>query len=91
MYILRCADDSTYVGSTVDLENRLWQHNRGEGARYTSGRLPVTLAYCETVDDVGDAFRREKQVQNWSRQKREALISGNITALKKGAKKKFVK
>ena len=42
MYILQCADDSYYVGSTWNLEKRLWQHNQGLGAKYTARRLPVT-------------------------------------------------
>lgn len=89
MYILRCADDSTYVGSTVDLETRLWQHNEGKGARYTARRLPVTLVYYEKFEEIAEAFAREKQIQNWSKAKRAALISGNIALLKAGAKKKF--
>ena len=35
VYILRCSDDSYYVGSTLDMERRLWQHNEGIGAEYT--------------------------------------------------------
>lgn len=89
MYILRCADDSTYVGSTVDLETRIWQHNQGVGANYTAKRLPVTLAYFEDFPDIQSAFAREKQVQNWSRAKREALIAGDVKALKAAARKKF--
>lgn len=77
MYILECADGSYYVGSTKDLERRLSEHQEGLGAKYTSRRLPVKLAYSEEYERVADAFYREKQVQNWSRAKREALINGN--------------
>jgi len=43
-YILRCADGSYYVGSTRNLEHRLWQHESGvEGTEYTRRRRPVTL------------------------------------------------
>ncbi|QKJ20987.1 GIY-YIG nuclease family protein [Microbacterium hominis] len=76
MYILECADRSLYVGSTVNLEHRLFQHENGEGARYTRTRLPVKLLYCEEFESVSDAFAREKQVQNWGRAKRLALIKG---------------
>ena len=86
MYILRCADDSYYTGSTWDLEKRLAQHQRGEGARHTAKRLPIELVYCEEYDRVEDAFRREKQVQRWSRKKKEALMSGNINELHRLAK-----
>jgi putative endonuclease len=91
MYILRCADGSYYVGSTKNLERRMEQHQSGKGAKYTSRRLPVELVYAEEYERVSDAYYREKQVQNWSRAKREALINGNYEALPALAKKKFRK
>jgi len=91
MYILQCSDDSYYVGSTKNLDLRFSQHQSGKGSRYTSGRLPVTLVYCEEYDRVSDAFYREKQVQGWTRRKREALINGTPELLPKLAKKIFDK
>lgn len=35
VYILRCVDDSFYVGSTQDLDSRVQLHNDGRGAAYT--------------------------------------------------------
>ena len=89
MYILQCSDDSYYVGSTKNPDLRFSQHQSGKGSRYTSGRLPVTLVYCEEYDRVSDAFYREKQVQGWTRRKREALINGTLELLPKLAKKVF--
>lgn len=77
MYILECADGSYYTGSTLNLEKRLWEHQNGEGANHTKNRLPVKLVYCEPYDRVEDAFNREKQIQGWSRRKKQALIKGN--------------
>ena len=75
MYVLECADGSFYVGSTWDLERRLTQHQSGEGgAAYTRRRRPVRLVYYEQSDSIADAYAREKQIQNWSRAKRIALI-----------------
>lgn len=74
MYILECADRTTYVGSTWDLEKRFWEHQSGEGSAYTRCRLPVRLLYCEQFDRIEDAFRREKQMQGWGRAKRLALV-----------------
>jgi putative endonuclease len=67
------------------------QHQSGKGSRYTSGRLPVELIYGEEYDRVADAYAREKQVQNWGRAKREALINGDIELLPPLAKKRFEK
>jgi len=89
MYILRCADGTTYVGSTWDLERRLGEHKLGHGGAYTSKRLPVELAYCEEFDRVDEAWAREKQIQSWSRAKREALIAGDQDAVSRAAKKRF--
>jgi len=91
MYILECADGSYYVGSTKNLEHRLSEHQEGKGAKYTSRRLPVKLVYSEEYERVADAYYREKQVQNWSRAKREALINGTPDLLPALAKKKFEK
>ncbi|MFW5706117.1 MAG: GIY-YIG nuclease family protein, partial [Bacteroidota bacterium] len=76
MYILECSDGSYYTGSTKNLELRLSQHQAGEGANHTKKRLPVKLVYFEEFDRIDKAFYREKQVQGWSRKKKEALIEG---------------
>ena len=83
MYILECADGSYYTGSTKDLERRLSQHQRGEGANHTRKRLPVKLIYFETFSRIDEAFYREKQVQGWSRKKKEALINNHPGKLHK--------
>jgi len=75
MYILECADGTFYTGSTIDLERRLEQHQNGEGANHTAKRLPVTLVYFEEFQRIDQAFYREKQVQGWNRNKKEALIN----------------
>ncbi len=76
MYILECADGSYYTGSTNNLELRLAQHQAGEGANHTKKHLPVKLVYFEEYERIDQAFDREKQVQGWSRKKKEALIDG---------------
>lgn len=74
MYILLCADGSYYTGSTINLLLRLEQHKSGAGANHTKKNLPVTLVYYEEFERIDDAFFREKQIQGWSRKKKEALI-----------------
>ena len=86
MYILECADGSYYTGSTIDLERRLWQHQNGLGANHTAKRLPVKLVYCEFFERVSDAFNREKQVQGWTRRKKEALMADDSDMLHQLAK-----
>lgn len=74
VYILECSDGSYYTGSTKDIDIRLKQHKDGLGANHTAKRLPVKLVYLEIFDRIDFAFYREKQIQGWSRQKKEALI-----------------
>lgn len=83
MYILECNDGTFYTGSTKDLTVRITQHKNGEGANYTKKRLPISLVYYEEYDRIDFAFDREKQVQGWSRNKKIALIKGEIEKLPK--------
>jgi putative endonuclease len=81
MYILECSDGTYYTGSTNNLDFRLAQHQNGEGAKHTQKRLPVKLVYCEEFETVDQAFYREKQIQGWSRKKKEALIKERMASL----------
>lgn len=76
MYILLCADGSYYTGSTTNLDIRIAQHLSGEGSNYTRKHKAIKLLYAEEYDRIEDAFFREKQVQGWSRRKKEALMRG---------------
>lgn len=89
VYILKCSDDSYYTGSTNNLERRLEQHNKGEGANHTKNRLPVKLIYFEEYSRISKAFYREKQIQGWSRKKKEALIKGDYKRLVELSRKKI--
>ncbi|RLB03073.1 MAG: GIY-YIG nuclease family protein [Deltaproteobacteria bacterium] len=89
MYILKCADETYYTGSTSNLEWRLYQHEIGKGSEYTRKRLPIELVYVEEFERIDEAYAREKQVQKWSKKKKEALIAGKFNRLKELARKKF--
>ena len=76
-YILRCADETLYVGHTEDLPSREQTHNDGRGAKYTAARRPVRMVYAEEHASVESAIAREHQLKRWSREKKEALIRGD--------------
>lgn len=82
MYILICGNGQYYVGSTKNLELRIEQHQLGQGSNFTKKNLPVRLVYVEEFDRIDLAFNREKQIQKWSHDKKEALINGDIKRLK---------
>ena len=75
IYIVRCADGTLYTGYARDPSAREKAHNVGRGARYTSGRRPVSLVYSEAFERLGDALRREQRVKRLSRARKEALVA----------------
>jgi putative endonuclease len=81
VYLLRCSDDSFYVGSTWDLERRVSEHQLGLGAAYTRRRRPVELVWSAAYDRVDEAYAMEKRIQGWSRVKRQALVDGDLDLL----------
>lgn len=84
LYLLRCSDNSLYCGQTKDLKRRVKEHNDvNSKSKYTRSRQPVKLAYFERYKTVNEVLKREWQIKRWSRSKKEALIQGNITLLKK--------
>ena len=91
MYILKCNDGTYYTGNTKDIDRRFKEHQQGLGAVYTKNRLPVEVLYYEEYDRIDHAFYREKQIQGWSRKKKEALMSGEAELLSELAKKIFRK
>lgn len=72
-YLLQCADNTLYCGITNDLDKRLTAHNAGEGAKYTRGRTPVKLRYCEPCADKSAALKREREIKALSRAEKLAL------------------
>jgi predicted GIY-YIG superfamily endonuclease len=91
VYIVRCSDDTYYVGSTWNLDGRLWQHNHsGDGASYTRRRRPVVLVWNAEFDSIEQAFAFEKKISGWGRKKKEALMRGDFDALPDLSRRKSV-
>ncbi len=74
VYILKCGDGSLYTGITNDLEKRIEKHNAGTGAKYTRSRLPVRLAWSESVESESAAKVREAQIKRLPRNKKLSLV-----------------
>ena len=80
VYILKCNDNSLYVGSTNNLEKRIQQHNElKSGAHYTKIRRPVMLMYSESYSTLKEARAREAELKGWGREKKIELIKKKIT------------
>ena len=75
-YMLRCNDDSLYVGITSNLEARVDKHNQGFGPEYTRKHRPVVLIWSQEFADSAAARKREIELKGWSRKKKLALVPG---------------
>ncbi len=83
VYMLRCEDESIYIGHADDLERRMAEHQSGERRGYTSTRLPVLLIWSQEFTSREDALRSELQIKKWSRNKKLALAAGDWATLSK--------
>ena len=88
VYILKCADNSYYIGHTDDLEKRMGEHQTGEVEGYTSTRLPVVLVFAQDFPSREEALLSERRIKGWSRKKKEALIKGDWAEVSRLARKK---
>jgi putative endonuclease len=89
LYILKCADDSYYVGTARNgLDVRVAEHNSGILGGYTASRRPVSLVFSEHFERITDAIAAERQLKGWSRAKKEALIAGDWSRIAKLGKRR---
>lgn len=74
-YIVRCRDGSLYVGITTDLAARVAKHNAGKGGAYTRSHRPVVLVWQERAGSESHARKREAEIKDWTKQKKETLVA----------------
>ena len=77
-YMLKCVDNSFYIGHTDDLEKRMAEHAGGDGCVYTSKRLPVQLVYVEVFSSRDEAFIAERKIKKWTRVKKRSFGSKEL-------------
>ena len=65
VYILKCCDNTYYVGCTNDINARLIRHNRGD-VQYTSSRLPIEVVHQSIFYDKYKAYEFEKYLKSGS-------------------------
>ncbi|MBN1168528.1 GIY-YIG nuclease family protein [Candidatus Woesebacteria bacterium] len=75
VYIVRCKDESLYTGVSTDINRRIRQHNHSKyGAKSVRGKRPVKLVYKESYRNKSKAYKREKEIKGWTREKKLELI-----------------
>jgi putative endonuclease len=74
VYILANRWRTLYVGVTNDIIRRLDQHRTGSVVGFTQRYDIDRLVHLESCGNSRDAIAREKQIKNWTRRKKIALI-----------------
>jgi putative endonuclease len=90
VYMLRCRDDSFYIGSATGehLDRRIAQHQSGAFPGYTYSRRPIELVWSEHFDRIADAIAVERKLKGWSRAKKEALIRKDWASVRRLARRR---
>lgn len=85
VYILQTNNNQLYIGHTNNLDRRELEHKHfHHGAKFIKDNgLSFEIVYTEQFQTRAEAMKREKQLKNWTRAKKEALITGDIELLKK--------
>jgi putative endonuclease len=74
VYLLASRSRTLYTGVTRDLKRRLWQHREGSASGFTRRYRVDRLVHVDVATSPRDAIAREKQIKNWTRRQKVALI-----------------
>jgi putative endonuclease len=90
VYILQCCDDRYYVGSAAggDLAKRIAEHQSGVFPGHTYSRRPVELVWSEHFDRITDSIAVERKLKGWTRAKKQALIRGDWSLVRRLSKRR---
>ena len=85
VYIIRTPSNTLYIGQTNNLKKRIQEHKNktSKSAKYIRYFSDFKLVYSEVFSTRQEAMKREWQLKQWSRAKKEALIKGDKILLKK--------
>lgn len=69
--------------ASIPASPRMWtgappSPTRGQGAKYTRSRLPVTVVWRESQPNKSAALRREAAIKRLHREEKLALIHGTV-------------
>ena len=67
-------DGTLYVGVANDLIRRIYEHKEASTESFTKKYNLKSLVYFEVFDAIEEAIKREKQLKNWKREWKMALI-----------------
>lgn len=74
LYMIKNSIDKLYIGITQNPQERLNYHNSKRGAEFTKYKNDFSIVFLEKHVSITEARKREIQIKNWRREKKEALI-----------------
>jgi len=74
VYIVQCKNGTFYTGYTHNLKKRIERHNKGHGAKYLNGKLPVKLVYFREYRYYKNALKGEREIKKLMRKEKKELI-----------------
>ncbi len=74
VYILANRSQRLYVGLTNDPMRRIYEHRAHRVPGFTQRYNIDRLVYFESVTEATEAIRREKQIKDYARAKKLAMI-----------------
>jgi putative endonuclease len=77
VYIMSSQRRVLYVGMTSNIEQRSYQHKTHALGGFSAKYNVTILVYVERYGSVMSAIRREKEIKDWRREKKVALINAS--------------
>jgi putative endonuclease len=77
VYIMASQRRVLYIGITSHIERRVRQHKSHTFGGFTAKYNVTNLVYFERYGSVMKAIRREKELKDWRREKKIALIESS--------------
>jgi len=78
VYIILCEDGSYYTGYSNNPAQRLIEHLKGRGARYTRMHKPIRIVYVQQHKSRVAAMARERKIKSLSHLAKRKLIADTI-------------
>ena len=77
VYLVRTLHNKLYCGISNDPIARFYKHCSGNGAKFFLTSKPIALVYIEPCSSKSIALKREYEIKQYSKNKKEQLISSN--------------
>lgn len=74
VYVLRCRNNSLYIGITNNLEKRIEKHKLGIGSKFVRSWRPFELVKTIPCENAGEAKRLEYDLKRLSREKKIEVL-----------------